>query len=155
MSTLPGQGQVDPSQIEMPDPNLTLFSIIKDTYRREIKPGRKIPANVLFDTKWFTGGATPEVHIRLINEKVERWAAGSTKRLHFTFHDVWIWSRAIDERWQLVKAIERVLALKAVKPSKDIERIDYWNVSYWQEEDPQGAAALFRAKINVQTIWIK
>jgi len=155
MSSLPGQGQVDPRQIQMPGPNWILMTLVKNTWKKGGKTYEKTPDKIHFDTKWYTGGNEIEVHFRALNEKVKRWGVGSTKRAHWTICEVWIWTRDTDVRWQVVKEIERILALKAIKPTQDIERIDYWNVEYWQDKDPIGAGELFRAKIDVQLFWVK
>jgi hypothetical protein len=157
-NTIPKQTSVDPSQLNMADPNWTLFTILKNTWVHTpiISGQAKIPAKINFDTKWWSGAYDAEVHIHpTAGEKVKRWGAGSTKRAHWTHHDVWVWAREIDTRWQIVKGLERILALKADHPTQDIQRIDYWSVDYWEEQDPVGVTTLFRAKLLVQTLWVK
>jgi hypothetical protein len=139
----------------MPEPNWILMTLLKNTWKKGGQTIADLPDRAYFDTKWYTGANEVEIHVRPLSEKVKRWGVGSTKRPHWTICEVWIWTRDIKMRWTVLKELERILALKAIKPTQDIERIDYWNVDYWQDKDPIGAGELFRAKIDVQLFWVK
>jgi hypothetical protein len=154
MSTsLPGQPKVDPTLETMPDPNWILFTIIKNHFH---KGKGKIPQTVNMDSQgWWAGGNDPELRVLPLPEKVQRWGTGSSKRLHYSYHNVWIWSRDVITRWAVITEVMYILQQFAIKPTQDIQRIDYWTVSPWQEQDPVGGKMLFRAKFEVQILWVK
>jgi len=147
---------VDPGLTDMEDPNIVLLTLLQNDWGADARQNfkyQKSRVKIEGQDKFYDGGPTPYIAIWWINDKVGRWGGGSAKRYHHSKHRIWVICRNPDERWQVVKEIERILQKYAVNPSPNVLRVDYYDVIPWQQPSP--VQKLFRATIDVTCIYVK
>ena len=166
----PRNQYVDPNFNNFQDPNITLVKILVDNFGAQdlgsgfaFKDGKPHHIHIGGNQDFYSGGETPYMAVRNKTDSIGRVGIGSGKRYHHSKHEIWLWSRGADERWECVKELLRILQTYDTKPRDNIERIDIYNITYWAQPVTEGGDAqgtksigqLYRAILEVTIIWIR
>ncbi len=137
---------------DMLEPNVALLNIVKGDWginpKFKYKTARFIGGNSYYD-----GGSTPCLVFWWMDDDVGRKGAGSGQRYHHYTSRIFIYARDVEERWQCVLEVQRILQKYAINPRPDILRVDYYKWTPWQQPSPN--QVLFRAHTDVEMIYVK
>jgi hypothetical protein len=146
---------VPPGLTDTEDPNILLLKLIKNDWGADARQDfkyQKHKVRFMGQDQFYDGQGTPCLVFWWMADDVGRWGVASGKRYHHSKHRVWVFCRDPDERWQVVKECERILAKYAINPSPNMLRVDYYKITPWQQESP--VQKLFRATIDCTVIWV-
>lgn len=147
---------VDSSLSDMEDPNIVILQLLKNDWGADARQNfkyQKQKVRFFGQDQFYDGGATPCIVVWWMGDDVGRWGGGSAKRYHHSDHRIWIFCRDPDERWQVVKEVERILQKYAINPSPNMLRVDYYKIIPWQQPSP--VQKLFRATVDCRVIFVK
>jgi hypothetical protein len=146
---------VDPAINNFPDPAFALYEIVKGDWGKGDPNFKYRYARVRFITQasYWDGGETPAVVFQWVNDDIGRMGVGSAKRYHHYSVRITVFSRDVNERWQIVLEIQRVLQKFAVNPRQDIKRIDFYKWTPFQAPSP--AQVLFTARTDCVMIYVE
>ncbi len=147
--------QVDPLMNDLLDPAVALLQIVEGDWGAANPKFKYRYSKVRFisQASYWDGGITPAIVFQWVNDDVGRMGIPSAKRYHHYSVRVTIFSREVNERWQLVLEVQRILQKYAVQPRPDIRRIDYYKWTPFQQPSPN--QVLFTAWTDVRMIYVE